>query len=60
MTFTESEERLLEHWRTLPSDKRQEVIDFLEFLRQKSRLAPPVKSSRGLWANLNIPLTKET
>lgn len=30
------EELLLEKWRTLPPDKQQEAIDFVEFLKFKT------------------------
>jgi hypothetical protein len=35
----DAEELLLEKWRSLPKDKQQEVIDFVEFLELKKTTA---------------------
>lgn len=42
-----SEQMLLDKWRDLTSDKQQEVLDFLDFIWQKSladKLAQPLES----------------
>ncbi|MBD2433765.1 MULTISPECIES: DUF2281 domain-containing protein [Fischerella] len=42
-----TEQLLLEKWRSLPLDKQQEVLDFVEFLefRQTSTTRQPVEST---------------
>lgn len=32
-----AEQELLTHWRSLPQDKQEEVLDFVEFLHLKSQ-----------------------
>ncbi|MEH1822090.1 MAG: DUF2281 domain-containing protein [Nostoc sp.] len=32
-----AEQELLTHWRSLPQDKQEEVLDFVEFLHLKSK-----------------------
>ena len=39
---------LLEKWRSLPKDKQQEVIDFVEFLELKKPLQLDKKPNRSL------------
>jgi len=43
----------------LPPDKQQEILDFAEFLQQKKRPRKPLKSVKGMWANLDIEITEE-
>jgi Protein of unknown function (DUF2281) len=54
------EQAILENLRQLPPEKQQELLDFAEFLRQKT--APkkqPRLSLKGLCADLNIHITEE-
>jgi len=53
------EESLLEAVQALPADKRQEVLDFAEFLRRKSQPQRPRKSLEGLWAGHGISISEE-
>ena len=53
------EEAVIEKLRALPADKQLEVLDFAEFLRQKSLSKRPYKSLRGLWADMGFTVTAE-
>lgn len=53
------EEVLMEKIRVLPMNRKQEVLDFAEFLEQKEAAAPPRRSLEGLWADLNVTVTEE-
>ncbi|NJR63682.1 MAG: DUF2281 domain-containing protein [Cyanobacteria bacterium CRU_2_1] len=53
------EQTLLENLRQLPPEKQQEVLDFAEFLRQKTALKQPGRSLKGLWADLDIHISEE-
>ena len=53
------EERVLENLRDLPADKQKEVLDFVNFLRQRNGGTNPRRSLRGLWKDLNIEITEE-
>ena len=50
---------VLEKLRTLPVEKQQEVLDFVEFLQQKVMVKRPCRSVKGLWADLGVQITKE-
>lgn len=52
------EQAVIEKLRTLPPHKQQQVLDFAEFLQQKSIPKRPRRSSKGLWANLGINITE--
>lgn len=55
-----SVERLvLDKLQSLPPDKQQEVLDFVEFLEQKSTPKRPRRSLKGLWADLDVQITEE-
>ena len=45
--------------RVLPPERQREVLDFVEFLQQKSIPTRARRSSMGLWADLAIDLTDE-
>lgn len=49
---------VIEKLRTLPPDKQQQVLDFAEFLQQKSIPKRPRRSSKGLGANLGINISE--
>ncbi len=53
------EQAVLDKLRALPPERQQEVLDFAEFLQQKNILKRPLKSVKGMWANLDINITEE-
>ncbi|MEY3868937.1 MAG: DUF2281 domain-containing protein [Microcoleaceae cyanobacterium] len=53
------EQAVLDKLRELPPDKQQEILDFAEFLQQKNSPRKPLKSVKGMWANLDIEITEE-
>ena len=53
------EQAVLDKLRELPPDKQQEILDFAEFLQQKNRPKKPLKSVKGMWANLEMEITEE-
>jgi hypothetical protein len=54
------EQAVVERMKSLPPDKQQEVLDFVEFLQQKANGTPrrPRRSLMGLWADLNVKITE--
>jgi hypothetical protein len=58
MSITEA---VAERMKSLPPDKQQEVLDFVEFLQQKAGAPPrrPLKSPYGLWSDLGVNITEE-
>ncbi len=52
------ETEVIEKLRSLSSDKQQQVLDFVEFLQQKSIPKRPRPSLKGLWADLNIDISE--
>jgi Protein of unknown function (DUF2281) len=53
------EQAVLDKLRELPPNQQQEVLDFAEFLQQKNILKQPLKSVKGMWANLDMDITEE-
>ena len=53
------EEAVLDKLRALPPDKQQEVLDFAEFIQQKNPTKKPLKSVKGLCADLKVDITEE-
>ena len=54
------EKSVVERLNKLPVEKRQEVLDFVEFLEMKTREKKrPRRSLKGLWADLGIKITAE-
>jgi Protein of unknown function (DUF2281) len=55
------EETIAEKVRALPPERRQEVLDFVEFLQQRVGATGkrPRKSAKGLWAAFGVDLTEE-
>lgn len=51
------EEAILDRIRLLPPDKKQEVLDFAEFLAAPQKRA--LRSPEGLWAHLNVSISEE-
>jgi hypothetical protein len=54
-----SEEVLLEKFKGLPADKKQEVLDFTEFLQSRLQKKAPRRSLKGALADLQINLTED-
>lgn len=53
------EQLLLDKLKQLPIDKQQELLDFADFLSEKSRGKPTLTSIRGLCADLKVDITEE-
>ncbi len=53
------EQQILEKLRDLASEKQKEVLDFVDFLKEKNGAKKPLRSLRGLWADLNTHITEE-
>jgi hypothetical protein len=53
------EEQVLEKLRDLPPEKQKEVLDFISTLKTGNGARKPLRSLRGLWADLNIHITEE-
>ncbi|MDQ3321349.1 MAG: DUF2281 domain-containing protein [Acidobacteriota bacterium] len=53
------ENAVLENIKKLPAEKKQEVLDFAEFLVQKNEPKKPRRSLKGALADLNIHITEE-
>lgn len=54
------EQQVVEKLRDLPPEKQKEVLDFVEFLKEKNGgQKKPLRCLRGLWADLNIHITEE-
>jgi len=47
----------IENLRELPPEKQQEVLDFIQSLKQKSLPKKPRRSLYGLWSDLGIEIT---
>jgi Protein of unknown function (DUF2281) len=58
-TIASLEQSILENLRQLPPEKQQEVLDFSEFLRQKTVAKQPRHNLKGLCADLNIHIAEE-
>ena len=56
---TLQEQAILAAVRALPPDKRQEVLDFAEFLRQRKGQRQPRTSLEGKFAHLGISFSAE-
>ena len=53
------EEAILEAVRALPAEKQREVLNHAARLRDEAGRKIPLKSVRGLWADLGISLSSE-
>lgn len=53
------EQAVLDKLRALPPERQQEVLDFAEFLQQKTMPKRPLKSVKGMWADLKVDITEE-
>ena len=52
------EEKIALRLRGLPVDKQVEVLDFIQFLEQRTGSTEPRKSLIGLCADLNLDITE--
>jgi hypothetical protein len=54
------EQQVVEKLRDLPPEKQKEVLDFVDSLKEKNDgPKKPLRSLRGLWADLNVHITEE-
>jgi hypothetical protein len=53
------EQQVLEKARDLPPEKEKAVLDFVDFLREKTGAKKPLRTLRGLWKDLDIDITEE-
>ena len=53
------EEQLIEKLRDLPPEKKKEVLEFVDSLKDKISPKKPRRSLLGLWADLNFHITEE-
>jgi hypothetical protein len=51
------EQAILEAVRSLPREKQYEILDHANRLREPRSEKKPLRSVKGLWADLNIDLT---
>ncbi len=51
------EQAVLENLRELQPEQQQEVLNFVQFLKQKSNPKQPQHSLYGLWSDLDIEIT---
>ena len=58
-TIVSIEQAIVENLRVLPPEKQQEVLDFIEFLKAKSRLKVDRRSIKGICADLGVHITEE-
>lgn len=54
-----SEEVLLEKFKMLPVNYKQELLDFAEFLSLKKKANQQRVSLKGIWTDLNVNITDE-
>ena len=53
------EQAILEAVKALPAEKQQEILDYATRLRNESSPKKPLRSVKGLWADLGISLSAE-
>lgn len=53
------EQQILENLRELPAQNQQEVLAFVDSLKEMNGAGKPFRSLRGLWKDLNIDITEE-
>ncbi|WP_193197742.1 hypothetical protein [Nostoc sp. MG11] len=53
------EQAVLERLRQLLIDKQQQLLDFAEFLSQKTTSKTPLRTVRGFCADLKVDITEE-
>jgi hypothetical protein len=55
--FMSLEQAILEAVRSLPPEKQQEILNHAAQLRDESSPKKPLKSVKGLWADLGVSLS---
>ena len=53
------EDAILERVRTLPPEKREEVLRFAVSLSEPRETRAPLRSPRGLWADFDVDISEE-
>ena len=53
------EQAVLDKLRELHLERQQELLDFAEFIQQKHMPKRPLKSAKGLCADLKVDITEE-
>jgi Protein of unknown function (DUF2281) len=53
------EDAVIEKLRILPPERKQQVLDFVEFLEQRSAAKRPRRSLKGIWAGLGYSISEE-
>jgi hypothetical protein len=53
------EQAVLEKLRALPPERQREVLDFVESLEKQIALRRPLRSPKGLLADLDFDITEE-
>lgn len=53
------EEAILAKVRALPPEKQKEVLKFADSLSASAAPKPPLRSPKGLWADLDINISEE-
>jgi len=53
------EQQVVEKLRDLPLERQEEVLRFVEGLKEKDGAQKPRRSLRGLWKDLNVEITEE-
>jgi len=53
------EQQVVEKLRDLPPERQEEVLRFVEGLKEKDGAQKARRSLRGLWKDLNIEITEE-
>lgn len=53
------EQQLIAKLRDLPPERQKEVLNFVDYLKEKSGANKPRRSLRGLWSDLNFHVTEE-
>jgi len=55
----EMDQILIDKLKSLPVEKKQEALDFIEFLEKKVSRKLPRQTCEGLWKDLKINITSE-
>ncbi len=50
---------VIEKLEVMPTDQQREVLEFIDSLKSNEKTRTPKRSLYGLWADLNVKLTKE-
>ncbi|HVB88144.1 MAG TPA: DUF2281 domain-containing protein [Candidatus Dormibacteraeota bacterium] len=53
------EQQVPEKLRELPPEKQKEVLDFVDFLKEKNWEKKPLRSLRGLWKDLGFQIAED-